>query len=197
MNQSQNAEIRDLNDQRFYVDEEERPQRILVHVVKSFGEERAIRGGIALQPASNRVCRRDHGRRRSNYSCDPQKFCGRFQRKLDDEGRSCAPSRTFATTSVQDTRFPSRLARLRARSISASVGGRRTRPIVWPVASTSSIGPSLARIRAATSSATATFVMKRILLNRYSTRKIAAAVIAPMPVLGRPLRGAGLANRGE
>jgi len=86
--------------------------------------------------------------------------CG-VQRKLDVVSHSGAPSRNFATTSAQDSRFPPELARLRALAISASVGGRRTSPMVRPLASTSSIGPSLARIFAARSSATATFVMRQ------------------------------------
>ncbi len=46
--------------------------------------------------------------------------------------------------------FRSLLALSRARSISTSVGSRRTTPIVFPFASTSSIGPSLLRILSAT-----------------------------------------------
>lgn len=111
-----------------------------------------IRGGAGLP----RVPRRGSAR----Y---PVTECGSrgVERKLDCVNHSGAPSRTFATTSAQDSRFPWELARLRALAISASVGGRRTSPTVRPLASTSSIGPSLARIFAARSSATATFVMRQ------------------------------------
>lgn len=120
-------------------------------------------GGAGQTSSGRNLQRSSSSRQRRGSARYPVTECGSrgVERKLDCVNHSGAPSRTFATTSAQDSRFPSELARLRALAISASVGGRRTSPTVRPLASTSSIGPSLARIFAARSSATATFVMRQ------------------------------------
>lgn len=79
---SQNPEVGNLNDHEFHVDQEERPQRLLVDVLQTLRQKRPVPGRIVFQMTANRVSRLDHCHS-ANDARNPQELCGCLKRIHD------------------------------------------------------------------------------------------------------------------